>query len=393
MSTTGGPPRAEAGPGLEGPGGAGGPGRAGGAGGPGGAPLAWLVTGDDPSLVAEAVAKLAVELVGDAERSLVLEDFSGEALELGAVAEACRTPPFLADRRVVLVRDAGRFTADQLQPLVDYLEGPMPTTRLVVAAGGGQLPPKFVSAFRQAPEATVVPTDVSGREVHSWVAERLANAPVRLVPAAAAVVEAHLGEDLNRLSSLLAVLETAYGPGARLDVADLAPYLGQPGAVPPWDLTDAIDRGDPDQALQLLHRLTDAGGRHPLVILAILQRHFGNILRVQSPSMTSEAQAAEALGIAKGRSTFPAKKALDAARRLGPAGAGDAIIALAEAELALKGKLEWEPVLVLEVLVARLCRLARTARPTSGSRGTGAAAPAGGRRPRAGAGGTAARGV
>jgi DNA polymerase III subunit delta len=335
----------------------------------------WLVTGDDASLVTEAVAGVVSELVGKAERSLVLEDFSGEELELGAVVDACQTPPFLADRRVVVVRDAGRFTADQLQRLVSYLEHPMPTTKLVVAGGGGQLPSRFVTALKQSPVVKVISTDVSSREAHGWVTDRLAHAPVRLAPAAAALVEAHLGEDLSRLSSLLAVLETAYGPGARIGPNELAPYLGQAGSVPPWDLTDAIDRGDPDQALQLLHRLTDAGGRHPLVVLAILQRHFGNILRAQSPSITSEAQAAEAIGIPKGRSTFPARKALDAARRLGPAGSGDAIIALADAELALKGKLDWDGELVLEVLVARLCRLSRASRGAPGPAGAGRKAP------------------
>lgn len=324
----------------------------------------WLVTGEDPSLVTEAVGNLVSELVGAEDRSLVLEDFSGEELELGSVVDACRTPPFLTDRRVVVVRDAGRFSSEQLQPVLAYLEDPLPTTRLIVAGGGGQLPPKFVSAFKQSPAAKVVPTDVSNREAHGWVTDRLAHAPVRLAAAAAMLVEAHLGEDLNRLGSLLAVLETAYGAGARIGPEQLAPYLGQPGSVPPWDLTDAIDRGDTEQALQLLHRLTEAGGRHPLVVLAILHRHFGNILRAQSPSITSEAQAAEVLGIAKGRSTFPARKALDAARRLGPGGSGDAIVALADAELALKGKLEWEAGLVLEVLVARLCRLSRASRAT-----------------------------
>ncbi len=47
---------------------------------------AWLVTGEDPGLVAAAVAELVNELVGGAERSLVLEDFSAEELDVAAVA-------------------------------------------------------------------------------------------------------------------------------------------------------------------------------------------------------------------------------------------------------------------------------------------------------------------
>ncbi len=240
---------------------------------------------------------------------------------------------------------------------------------------GAPLPAKFVAAFKQ-PGAQLLNTDVGSREAHSWVTERLAHGPVKLGPAAATLVEAHLGEDLNRLGTLLVTLEAAYGTGARVGPDELAPYLGQPGSVPPWDLTDAIDRGEPEEALKLLHRLMEAGSRHPLVVLAILHRHFGNILRVQSPDIATEAQAAEALGIAKGRSTFPARKALDAARRLGMRGSGDAVIALADAELALKGKLDWGPEAVLEVLVARLCRLSRTARGApvhAGARGHAAA--------------------
>jgi DNA polymerase-3 subunit delta len=337
---------------------------------------AWLVTGEDPGLVGAAAAELVNELVGGAERSLALEDFSAEELDVAPVAAACQTPPFLADRRVVVLREAGRFNVDQLQPLLSYLAEPLPTTKLVVVGGGGTMPAKFVNAFKGLPGTAVVSTDVTGREVHSWVNERIARAPVKLAPGAAATVEEHLGEDLSRLGSLLATLEAAYGTGATVGEEELEPYLGQPGSVPPWDLTDAIDKAETELALKVLHRLLEAGDRHPLVVLAILHRHFGNILRVQSPAITSEAAAAEALGIARGRSTFPARKALDAARRLGPRGSGDAIIALADAELTLKGKLDWQPEVVLEILVARLCRISRSAR------GAPQAARSGGNRPR-----------
>ncbi|HET9060117.1 MAG TPA: DNA polymerase III subunit delta [Acidimicrobiales bacterium] len=331
-------------------------------------PLAWLIVGEDPSLVSEELSRLVRQLVGDQDRSLVLEEMaSADDAELFAVVDACRTPPFLSDRRVVVVRELGRFGPDQLAPVLSYLEEPMSTTRLVLVSGGGTLPSKFVTAFKAAGCTEVVGTDVSPREARNWVAEKVAASGVKLVPAALVAIQDHLGEDLNRLSSVLATLESAYGTGARLGPEQVAPYLGEAGAVPPWDLTDAIDRGDAETALTLLHRLTGAGDRHPLVVLAILSRHYSNMLKVQSPSIATEAQAAAALGIAKGRSTFPAKKALDAARRLGPSGVGDAVIALAEAELALKGKIDWEGDLVLEVLIARLCRLSRSARARSGT--------------------------
>ena len=57
-------------------------------------------------------------------------------------------------------------------------------------------------------------------------------------------------------------------------------------------------------------------------------------------------------------STYPAKKALLQARRLGSDGIGRAVTLLADADVALKGAVEWPSDMVLEVLVARLSRLA-----------------------------------
>jgi DNA polymerase III subunit delta len=325
---------------------------------------AWLVDGDDPTLVSDGVRALVDELLGDTDRTLALEDFRGEELELGAVADACQTPPFLADRRVVIVRDIGRFGAEEVGPLLDYLQDPLPTTALVLAGGRGRIAPRLLAAIKKVGHVTA--TKVESRDSKEWVKRRIHEGPVHLDGGAEALVGAHLGDDLGRLGALMGVLAAAYGEGASIDVSDLQPYLGEGGGVAPWDLTDAVDNGRTEVALSLLHRLLGAGDRHPLVVLAIVERHLSSIVRVDGPGITSEAQAAVALGIAPGRSTYPAKKALTAARRLGSERVAELIGLVAEAEIALKGGSTWSPELVLEVLVARLCRIMRSR--TSSSR-------------------------
>jgi len=65
-----------------------------------------------------------------------------------------------------------------------------------------------------------------------------------------------------------------------------------------------------------------AGGSHPLVVLSILHRHYQAMLRLDGAGVTSGEQAAALLGL---RSAFPAKKALEQGRRLGPARLGRAV--------------------------------------------------------------------
>lgn len=325
-----------------------------------------LIEGDDPTLVADAVRAVVDDLVGDRDRALVVEDVSSDATDLAVVADGCATPPFLTDRRVVVLRGVGRFSTDELAPLLGYLEDPLGTTVLVLAGGDGAVAPRLAAAVKT--KGRVVSTKVSGR-TGDWVRQRVRRAPVQLDGEAEELVASHLGDEVGRLGGLLDLLTSAYGEGARLGADDVQPYLGEAGATAPWDFTDAIDGGRTDEALAQLRRLLVAGERHPLVVLAMLHRHVQSLLRVDSPEIRTEADAAAAMGIAPGRSTFPAKKALASARRWGSAGMAEAIGLVARAELDLKGASAWPAEAVLEVLVARLCRLARTRAPVGATGG------------------------
>jgi len=318
-----------------------------------------LVRGDDPALVAQAARALLERLVGDLDPSLVVEEHhAGDELDVAAVLDACTTPPFLVDRRVVVVRDAGRLAAGDAARIAEALADPLPSVHLVLVSGGGTIPPVLVKA---AGNGVVDASAGRGRDRGRWLAEQLRRSPVKLEAAAARRLEEHLGEDLGRLAGLLESLAAAYGEGATVGLAALEPFLGEAGAVPPWELTDAIDAGDVPGALRALRRLLGAGRAAPLVV-ATLHGHFSNMLRLDGADVRSGEDAAALLGT---RSPFVAKKALDRARLLGSERIGQAVTLVAAADLDVKGMTALPPELVLEILVARLCRLS----PASGPRG------------------------
>jgi len=193
------------------------------------------------------------------------------------------------------------------------------------------------------------------RDRQGWIVEQATASGVRLSAPAAAAVAERLGEDVGRVDGLLATLAGTFGESRILEPEDIEPFLGEGGGVPPWELTDAIDSGDAAMALALLQRMTGAGGRHPLQLMAILHGHYVRLARLDGADVSSEAEAAEVLGI-KG---FPAKKALTQYRRLGGDGVRRAIDLLAGADLDLRGRRDLDPDVVMEILVARLSRLRR----------------------------------
>jgi DNA polymerase-3 subunit delta len=321
----------------------------------------YLVKGGDASLVAQAAHALTERLVNGGDPSLMIEEFGGpgvDQFDIGAVIDACTTPPFLVAHRVVVVREAGQLTASDAKRLVAYLAEPLESTALVLVGGGGTVPQSLTKAVSSAGE--VVDTSVgTGKARSQWLADHLKGGPVRLDAPATVRLSGHLGDDMGRLAGLLDTLAAAYGMGATVTLDDLEPFLGEAGSLAPWDLTDAIDAGDAAKALGVLHRMLTAGESHPLVVMSVLHRHYRQMLRLDGSGVTSPEQAAEVLGL---RSPFPAKKALAQSWKLGTARIARAIQLLAEADLDVRGSTALSGELVLEVLVARLSRLVRQGR-------------------------------
>ena len=323
-----------------------------------------LLRGDDTVVLRDAVRLHVDELVGAEDRSLVVED-----LEVGTWAsdddardplvtlvDAAQTPPFLTEFRVVLGRITEKRERNELvQPLVDYLADPLPSTRLVLEWQGGRIPKSLGEAITQA-GGRVVDTS-PGRKVAEWVQEHLAEAGLKVDVEGRKRLVTWVGDEPSRLIGLVDLLRSTYGAGVRITAPELEPFLGDDGGVPPWDLTDAIDRGDRSTALELLQRMVGQGDRHPFQVLATLHTHFARMLRLDGADVTGEKQAAELLGM-KG-STFPAKKAMAQARRLGHDRIVRIIDLLAEADLDLRGGKAWPDGLVLEVLVARIATMSR----------------------------------
>ena len=326
-----------------------------------GAKPVYLVRGDDAVLLSEAVRALVGSLVPEGDdASLVVEDLdldqqSTDDHGVGALLDACLTPPFLTSRRVVVARNAGVLNADEAARIVQYLGDPLDTTALVLVGGGGTVPAKLVTAVKGAGEQIDAGAPRQARDRTSWIVDRLKKSPLQFDARAGQRLAEHLGEDVSRLSGIIDLLVTAHGEGASIGADDLEPFLGDAGGVAPWDLTDALDKGDAATALGHLHRLMKGGDRHPLVVLATLHRHYGQMLRLDGAGARNDAEAAQLLGL-KGR-TFPAKKALTQARRLGSNKVRRAITLLAEADLDLRGQKSWPEELVMEVLVARLAQL------------------------------------
>jgi DNA polymerase-3 subunit delta len=338
----------------------------------------YLVKGGDPILRDREVARLLDELVGDEDRTLLVEEYTvpakagaaqsagddeapaedvaGAAPIVSAVVNAAQSPPFMTSKRIVVVRDYEALPADAVAPVVTVLGDLLDTTDVVFVAGAGG---RVVKALADA---------LAGANVRGGASEKLSDvlqreldrAGLTLKGDAARVVIAHLGDDAGRIAALVDLWSSTFGAGAHLELDDVTPYLNDVGAVRPFELTNRIEEGDVAGALETLHRLltvtsaTQPKPMHPLQVLGILAGRYRKLARLDTDTVNTVDDAHRIWG---GKSSYPAKKALEATRALGPDGFARAFAELHTADIGIKGATGLPEGAVLEITVARLAHL------------------------------------
>ena len=329
------------------------------------------VVGTDATMVYDAVHNVIAEAVGDLDPSFALEDFTAKDVTnagvesvISRVMGALNTPALLVDRRVVVVRDAQLFLADEVDQLLDWIGSPTPFATLVLAVVGTKSN-KLVKAA-----SDVIEVNVGSRSAEriSFVIEKMAEYRVSVDRVACQQVADQVGDDVARVDALARTLQSIYGT-APLDFSHIEPYLGDAGDVPEWDLTDAIDAGDATKAIVVARRMLDSKARAGLQIVNILQRHYLRMARLEGSGVHGDEAAAALLGINK----YPAGKSLRVSERLGPERISTAVHWITQADLNLKGgasyggkdldtDLDVTDLTVVEVLVARLAKMTQGAR-------------------------------
>ena len=245
--------------------------------------------------------------------------------------------------------------ADMVDTFVAAIDACIPEVDVVLTVTG-RLVKVISDACKRVKAETIGAVAVNNNADRIQLVEsKFVEAGFTFAPDAARLVAQWFGGDQARVAGLIATLVSTYGEGAKLTRSDIEVFLGDAGSVAPWDLTDAIDSGDANKALAMLHRMmTDS---HPMQILALLANRYAQMMKIDGRGVRT---ADDAVAILGGK-PFTARKVLEQYQRLGSAGISRAISLIATADIDLRGGKDWEPELVMEVLVARLARVAAPA--------------------------------
>jgi DNA polymerase III subunit delta len=264
----------------------------------------YLFHGDDDLTIDEAVAKLRTQMGGGPNAELNTSEFAGETTSVPEIIGAVSSYPFLADRRLVIVRGlvgwltrkgAGETGKKALDQLADELPHLPPYARLVLIERH-KLPDnsKIVKLAREHgyEKAFTAPKDSTG-----WIIKRARDEyTAEIEPRAAAALASVIGDDLRRADNELLKLVSYVGgerPINENDVARLTPYVAEASL---FEMVDALAEGRGKAAITLIHTLLGEQKEDPFALYGMIVRQFRLLLLTReylsaggSPGSISEA--------------------------------------------------------------------------------------------------------
>jgi DNA polymerase-3 subunit delta len=331
----------------------------------------YVFHGDDEFSRAEALADFKARMGDPVVADLNTTYLSGWKATFGELRHACDAVPFMARVRLVIVEnllarlagkrarggaaEAPRRDQEFLRALLDYLPHLPETTRLAFVETEPLSETHPVVVLAKAEKRGVVrefrvPDERTGG-LERWIRDRAKEKGADIDPRAARELATFVGGNLRLLDRELEKL-VVYVDGQRPigveDVRRLVPYVHEANI---FEMADALGRRDGPRASRLLHRMLD-GGYEPLYLLAMIVRQFRIMIQVKD--LAKRGVHPSDVPARLGMKPFVARKGLSQAAKFSMRQLEAIHRRLWEADLAIKTG-QMEPVLALDLLVARLC--------------------------------------
>lgn len=211
---------------------------------------AWTLFGDDDFQKEIAVRYAVDTLVDPATRDFNLELRRGADLDAQTLHSLLNTPPMMAERRVVVVREVTGLRKDGRDALDRYLKQPSREVVLVMTIGAGVKLDKWATAVAKA-TSEVEFKRLSGEHLPRWVEHRAAELNGEIGREAADLLISAVGDDTALLSSELEKLLN-YTAGEAITPEAVAEVVGVRPGETLGDLLDAVLERNARRALELL---------------------------------------------------------------------------------------------------------------------------------------------
>lgn len=240
----------------------------------------YLLVGDEEFLVQEVIDLIIDKVVDPASRDFTFNQLSFRDTSADEVVNLAQTYPFMAERRLIVARDADQLKAADIEALAGYLRSPLPSTCLVLTAKRG-FEKKTVAGPVAEHGAVAVFYPLREEEVPAWIEGRVRAKKLAIGRDAAQQLFETVGNDLQKIANELEKVFIAVKDRTTITLDDVKAAVGDFREFTSFELADALGAKDRERAFIVLTRLLQEG-ESPIGLLGAVAWNFRRLLRAKS---------------------------------------------------------------------------------------------------------------
>jgi DNA polymerase-3 subunit delta len=266
----------------------------------------YLLHGDEPYFIDLVSNFVEDELLSEAERGFNQTVLYGKDTEVMTVLNAAKRYPMMTEYQVVLVKEAqdmkwGRDDDDKktINPLLSYLENPLPSTILVFCYKYGKFD-KRKKTYKAIEKNGVVfeSATLYDNKVPSWIESFVAGKGYKIDQQASAMMAEYLGNDLSKIANELEKLMLNVSAGQTITMQHVQDNIGISKEYNVFELQSALSRKDPFKVNQIINYFEANPKANPIVlVLGNLNNFFGKVLLYHYAKDKSPQSLARELGV------------------------------------------------------------------------------------------------
>lgn len=299
----------------------------------------YFLDGDEPFYIDQISDFIEKNAIAEHERSFNQIVLYGKDSNIGLIINNARKFPMMAERQVVIVKEAqslpdlGKEDAQKL--LIGYAQNPLPSTILVFAHKYKKLD-KRTQLYKALQKNTVYVTSekIPDYKLTEWVLQYFKDIGHDIEPKAAQFLAEAIGNNLEVMTNEVGKMLINFQQPTKFGIPEISKYIGINKDYNNFELLKAIGLRDAVKSNQIIHYFIQNPKSHPLIpLFALMYNYFSKLALIHQAGGASDDQIASLIGVPR----FVAREYLQSARNYKLGKVIDVFTYIKEADLRSKG--------------------------------------------------------
>lgn len=220
-------------------------------------------------------------LIPEGERDFNLYQIYAPEVDADTVAITCRKYPMMAERQVVVLKEAQAARADQINRLHTYASNPNPTTILVICFRGAQAKGKDLLAAVRKNGIIFESKKLTEKNIGPAVSSIIRDLGLNIEEKGLSMLRDYVGTDVAKMYNELEKLAMILGKGALVTPESIERNIGISKDYNNFELVDAIAAKDTAKIFSIINYFRSNPKKNPAILtVAAVFSYFSGLLMV-----------------------------------------------------------------------------------------------------------------